>query len=193
MNHETTHIIYVPGLGDIYDRGRVFALKTWTRRHVSVEFVPMKWRSTTESYGDKMRKVEQAIERSTADTIVLVGESAGGAIVTAAGQRHKDKVDKIITIFGKNAKAHRVSPYVYRKNQAFKDAMLHSDKIIEEMDLMAAKKYVNFYSPYDPTIRLIDTHIPGAKIRKIQTPGHLLSIGLVLTVFQAIVIREATR
>jgi len=188
-----THIIYVPGFGDMYDRGRAFALKSWRRRNVSVEFVPMKWRSGDESYADKMRKVEQAIERSSADTIVLVGESAGGSIVTAAGLRHADKVDKIITLFGKNAKTHRVSPYLYRKNIAFKDAMLHADRAIEEMSDAHANKYVTFYSPFDATIRKIDTHIPGATLRKVRTPGHLISIGLFLTVLQGIVIREAKR
>jgi len=193
MTKPSTTIIYVPGLGDVYDRGRAFALKSWSRRHLDIVFVPMKWRSTSESYADKMRKVEVAIERCKSDRIVLVGESAGGAIVTAAGFRFKHKVDKTITIFGKNAKAHSVSPYLYRRNLAFKDAMMQSDYSIEEMNDTQAKKYLVIYSPFDPTIRKIDTYIPGAKMRKISTPGHLLSIALVLTVFQSIVIREASR
>jgi pimeloyl-ACP methyl ester carboxylesterase len=187
------HIIYVPGLGDTYDRGRALALKTWKRRGVKVTFVPMKWRSTSDNYIDKLQRVKDAIYESTADRIVLVGESAGGAIVTVAGYQCHDKVSKVITIYGKNVKTHRVSPYLYRKNEAFKPAMLESDKTVDRMKPHHAKKHVVFYSPFDPTVRLIDTAIPGAEIKRLFTPGHLLSILLVLTVFQSIVIREAKR
>ena len=189
----TTHIIYVPGLGDSYDGVRATALKTWKRRGLSVEFVPMKWRSTTESYDDKVKKVTDAIDRATADTIVLVGESAGGSVVTAIGYTHNHVVSKVITIFGKNVKTNRVSPYLYKKNPAFKDSMLQADSIVESMSVEDASQYVNVYSPYDPTIRKIDTHIPGATLRRVHTPGHLISISLVLTVLQHIVIREARR
>lgn len=187
------HIIYVPGLGDMYDHGRALALKTWKRRGIKVTFVSMKWRSASEKYADKLQRVKDAIHESNAKHIVLVGESAGGAIVTVAGYQCHDKVSKVITIYGKNVKTYRVSPYLYRKNEAFKPAMLESDRTVDEMKPYHAKKYVVFYSPFDPTIRLTDTIIPGAEVKRLFTPGHLLSIFLVLTVFQSIVIREAKR
>ena len=113
--------------------------------------------------------------------------------MTTVGYTYKRDVMKVITLFGKNVKTERVSPLLYRKNPAFKASMMQADKTVTSMSPEDARAYINIYSPYDTSIRKVDTHIPGAMLRTLHTPGHLLSIGLLLTILQSIVIREALR
>jgi len=194
MSQSSIQIIYVPGLGDGYDSFRTRALKRWAKPGVLVLFVPMTWRDTKETFIQKQQRVQDAIDASTADRIVLVGESAGGSMVVAETLRTNSKVDKCITICGKNSRADRVSSGLYSKNPAFRHSMIAADRAIKVMNPENdGKKFTVFYSPHDPVIRRVDTELPGATLRKIPMAGHLLSIIFVLYIYKKRVIKEAYR
>ena len=184
--------MYIPGLGDGYDHVRRRALRGWQRSTLVVTFVPMRWHDPTETYGQKLARIDAAIDRHTGSRLVVVGESAGGAMAVEVTARHPEAA-KVITICGKTVRADRVASRVYRRNPAFKEAMIRADKRVASMSRTAASKFVTFYSPLDPTIRLIDTQIPGTRMRRLLTPGHLVSIVLVLLFLKPIIIKEALR
>lgn len=192
MTRPLIQIIYVPGLGDGYDSFRTRALKRWSRPGVSAQIVTMKWRDLHETYAEKQQRLQDAIDVATADRIVLVGESAGGSMVVAETLRANSKVDRCITICGKNSKANRVSPSLYAKNPAFRNSMLAADQAIKTMNpKKGSKKFTVFYSPYDPVVQQVDTILPGAKMKKIPMIGHLLSIVFVLYLYKNAIIKEA--
>ena len=192
MSKPTTHLIYVPGLGDGYDTIRKRGLKLWRKKGLTVEFLPMNWRNERETYTEKMKRLETAIDRSKADRVVLVGESAGGSIVVVAGKQFEDKVAKVITICGKNIRAERVAARLYQRNPAFKASMFAADKTAAQLKPADASRYTTFYSKLDPVIFLVDTKLPHAKLRSLPLAGHLFSILAVLFLYWPIVIREAT-
>lgn len=186
------HIFYIPGLGDGYDRYRRAAMRSWSIGKTKASVISMNWRDRDETYEQKLRRIQTAIRESSSDRIVLVGESAGGAMVVNEGLRAGSRVDKIITICGKNIRADRLAPSLALKNPAFKDALIASDRAVASMDKeKAGKKFTVFYSPFDPMIWLRDTVLPGAAMIKLPTGGHFFSIIFALTVMKRKIIKEA--
>src|SRR4051812_26587407 len=117
------HILYISGLSDDLDRWRLRALKLWRFRGVSVELVPMNWRSGT--FEQKLARIDQAINRAKGKRIVIIGESAGGSMAVHTYARRADDLYKVMTICGKNTHPEGVSPHYYRDNPAFKPSMDH--------------------------------------------------------------------
>lgn len=191
VNHSAiTHVIYIPGLGDGYDTFRQFLLKGWNRESLKVTFVPMNWSDAAEGFEAKYRRITEVISRvSVSDTIVLIGESAGGAMSLCVGL-DDPRIDRIITICGKNRGAERVGASVYRKYPAFWQTMHTVDDVLETTSASQRARITTIYSPYDRTVLPIDTLIPGATPVKIYVPGHLLSIFLVLTSLRGYVIKQ---
>jgi pimeloyl-ACP methyl ester carboxylesterase len=185
-------IFYIPGLGDGYDRYRMAAMRSWSLGKTKATVISMNWRDRDETYEQKLRRIQTAIRESSADRIVLVGESAGGAMVVNEGIRAGSRVDKIITICGKNIRADRLAPSLALRNPAFKDALIASDRAVAAMDEKKyGKKFTVFYSSFDPMIWLTDTKLPGATMIKLPTGGHFFSIIFALTVMKRKIIKEA--
>lgn len=192
MSSPTVHIFYIPGLGDGYDKYRIPAIKRWNQKGVVATHIPMNWRERDETYEQKLRRIQTAIRESKAKKIVLVGESAGGSMVINETLRQLSSVDKCITICGKNVRADRVSPRLYVQNPAFRASMTAADQAVEAMDEETdGKKFTLFYSRHDAVVWLVDTKIPGAKLRKIPMVGHILSILFVLYIYKNQIIKEA--
>lgn len=185
-----THILYVPGLGDGYDRLRTIAVRRWKKNGVTAEMVPMKWHDAHETYEQKIARLREKIEHASADRVVLVGESAGGSVVIAETLRIDSNVAKGITICGKNTRSDRVAPSVYLRNRAFRTSMRQADKVIKDHPERGDRVTV-FYSSLDPIIHYVDTYIPNATMRRLPTFGHFFSIVAVLFFLKHRVISEA--
>lgn len=188
----TIHIFYIPGLGDNYDQFRKIATRGWRKSSVQTTLISMNWRDRDETYEQKLRRIQAEIRKSSAERIVLVGESAGGAMAVNEGLRSGTKVDKIITLCGKNIRADRLAPSLALRNPAFKDALIASDKAVATMDVKKdGKRFAVFYSPFDPMIWLKDTKLPGATMLKLPTSGHFFSIVFAITFLKRRIVKEA--
>ncbi len=190
---KTVELIYIPGLGDGYDPLRRLALKYWKGSSIKTTFVPMRWRDTSETYEQKVQRIRRAVKASTADTVVLVGESSGGSVVVAEMMQQNERLHRAITICGKNVRADRVSPRIYANNPAFRESMTRADETVAKMTPEDGKKFTIFYSKADPTVWFVDTKVPHASYRTLPSFGHFLSITLVLFVFKRRIIKEATK
>ena len=167
------HFIYIPGLGDSYDPVRQFFLKTWRLRgDVSTELVSMHW-SSGESYESKVRRVQKAIGRAPKDAeVVLVGESAGGAVAVAVCAATNLRC---VTVCGKNLRVSTIGDGYSSKNIALKPAVAAVDKLHEAADLPVDRIRV-LYSQFDQTVHPDDSKIPGAQTRRFKIPTHMLAI-----------------
>ena len=188
----TIHIFYIPGLGDNYDRFRKAVMRGWRKPKVQVTLISMNWRDRDETYEQKLRRIQSDIRKSSAERIVLIGESAGGAMAVSEGLRSGTKVNKVITLCGKNIRADRLAPSLALRNPAFKDALVSSDKAVTTMNAEKdGKRFSVFYSPFDPMIWLKDTKLPGATMIKLPTSGHFFSIVFAITILKRRIIKEA--
>lgn len=186
------HIIYIPGFGDHYDAMRRPLFYCWRMYGISTEFVPMNWRSE-ESYTDKLARIDGAIDRAKGKRVVLIGESAGGSMVVATHAKRYSELHQSMTISGKNRHGATVAPRFYRKYIAFCDAMGAVDAATSNFNDEALRKFVSFYPLFDGVIPIQDTSIPGVRVIRLYSIGHLFTIFMALTIFSGYIVRVARR
>lgn len=187
-----THIIYIPGLGDSYDTVRRPLVKLWNRPGVKAELIPSLWSNETEDLDEKLLRIKRAIDGAGDARVVLVGESAGGALSLVAFDRFCGDVDAVITLCGMNQGAGNVSPRLYKKNRAFHDAMLGADKMVSSLKADTKQHITTIYSPADMTVRPKDTLLPGSRVMKLGSLGHFGTIMYVLAFRGALMRRLAS-
>lgn len=194
MQDSDTLIVYVPGLGDMYDGLRRLALKHWRKKRgtLRVEFVPMRWSDKSDSFESKVERINQVVSRANEnEKVVLMGESAGGAMAIGVGLQHQ-RVDRVVTLCGKNYGSHTVSQHLYRRNPAFQRAMLDADEAVGKITTEERQRLRTVYSSHDPTVGKNDTVVEGVDAYDLKTPGHLFSIALALTKYRKHLIGIAT-
>lgn len=171
-----SHIIYIPGLGDGYDPIRKLGLKFWRRPSVVVTHIPVRWSSPDETYEQKLARIETVVMSRPGYQTVLVGESAGGAMAIAAAAAFPDHVARIVTVCGMNQGAGNVSTHLYRKNPAFRNAMVEADAVTSGRHGFDKSRMSIIYSSRDFTVRPKDTLIAGVTAIDLKTPGHMAAI-----------------
>ncbi|HEY0965153.1 MAG TPA: hypothetical protein VGE13_01610 [Candidatus Saccharimonadales bacterium] len=175
-----THIIYLPGFGDYYDILRRFALRKWQSKNTQVTFVAMNWADKRETYEQKYQRVAKAIQDAAGDKIVIVGESAGGAMALFAFSRHIEQIDQVITICGYNHGASDVHPIHKIRRPAFYRLMPQVDRAVENFDTRVLRQITTIYSTRDHVVTPSHTQIKGSKEVRLSTRGHLVAIAQTL-------------
>ncbi|MCA9180530.1 MAG: alpha/beta hydrolase, partial [Planctomycetales bacterium] len=128
--------IYIPGLGDNYDRYRASGLRDWSKRRkgVTAELVPMRWSDRSETYGQKFARVEAAIAAVSEDeAITLVGESAGGSMALAIFHKHATRISRCVTVCGKNRGADTLGAIYRQRTPTFFESVERTDAIIPKL------------------------------------------------------------
>lgn len=177
-----THYIYIPGLGKNLDILRKVALFTWKfRRGVSVDLVSIDWEDTSESLADKQAQVAGFIDRVGNETqVVLVGESAGGAIAITVASKYKDRIDKVVTICGKNRRPEAIHPVTADRYPVLVRAVEAAESVLRNENGLSKKQLYVIYSTGDKTIDPKDTRISGAEELAVNVRGHFMSIAYIL-------------
>ena len=176
-----THYIYIPGLGDRFDLLRRMALRRWRRDDVHVTFIPMRWNNKSETYEQKYARVVEAIGGAEGDEIVLVGESAGGAMTLLAFSRNPTLVEGVVTICGYNHGASDIEPYRRRRNPALYPLLKNVDQIVPHLTMRQRQQVTTIFSTRDSTVTPEHSAIDKAQRVVLHTPGHMMTIIKVLT------------
>lgn len=172
------HYIYIPGLGDYYDPGRRLLMATWRwRQGVSGSLVSMHWFDKDEACHQKQQRIAEAIAAVSSDRqVILVGESAGGAMAISMLSVIPERIDRVVTICGKNIGADTIGPQYLRKYTALSDSVRAAEQTISRLDSYQKQKIHNIYNRRDPLIRRADTALVGARQSAISFIGHQLSV-----------------
>lgn len=187
-------IIYIPGLGDQYDPYRAKALRIWSLFGVSAQLVPMRW-YTTESYEDKYQRASDTITKLVRDDgvrVSLVGESAGGSMAINLFAYHSQVVSMIL-VAGVNQAAAPVSSYTLRKAPAFgvsKQTMSNSLAAITSDRMQRIHSVTGLV---DHTVNVRHSYVAGAQNHRVFALGHLVTIGLCLTLYSWYIISLARK
>jgi hypothetical protein len=176
------HVIYVPGFGDRYDKGRRPLFNCWRIFGVTTDFVPMRWESS-ESYAHKLARIDSAINRAKNKRIVLIGESAGASMVVAVHSIRHNELQKTMTISGKNYHGSTVAPRLYRQHVAFREAMRATDALVPALTSAARQNFISLYPIHDNTVPMKDAAVPGTRLIRLPSVGHFFTILLALTIF----------
>lgn len=184
------HVIYIPGLGDRSDPLRRLGLLLWRRPGVAVTFVPMRWLDPKETYEEKVVRIQSALLKYEDRNVTLVGESAGGAVAIACYERFRSRVSGAVTVCGMNQGAGAVNPVLYKKNLAFRDAMLAVDKALPNLSSQDRATMLTIYSSNDGVIGKKETVLKGVRSIDIKVPLHMLAIGYVLFLKSSLVTKN---
>lgn len=160
-----THVIYVPGLGDSFDTARVFTVGLWKMHGLGASCTPMRW-SSKESYEQKLQRLLDDIDRK--DSVILVGESAGGAIALRAAEI-SPKVRACVTLCGISTSAMRVGDGYSRRAPALRTA-------VSRIPSTHTSRVHSIYSALDLTVPPRYAVAKGATVHRIYVPGHLFAI-----------------
>lgn len=174
------HYIYIPGLGDRFDFLRKLVLRVWWQNSkTKVTFVPMRWADKHETYEAKYQRVAEAI-KAVNNKVVLVGESAGGAMAMFALSRHPKEIDHVVTICGYNHDADDVHLEHKTRHPAFYQIMPAVDAVVVQLSKKDRARITTIYSTKDTIVIPDHSRIEGAKAVVLHTPGHLSNIVRVL-------------
>ncbi len=174
------HYIYIPGLGDRLDPLRRLALQRWRGPNAQVTLVAMRWADKTETYEQKYARIAEVIKRSDGQKIILVGESAGGAMALLAFSRHMEQVSGVVTICGYNHGASDIGQMYRRRNPALHSLLLKTDEIVRQLSSEARQRVTVMYSDHDNTVTAKHSRINGTREIVLHKPGHFMNIGRVL-------------
>ncbi len=180
----STHIIYIPGLGDRYDGFRRRAIKLWNLWGASAERVPITWYDGKD-FEEKMQLIAAAINKAGNKRIVLIGESAGGTLALHASLRHTN-VARVITLCGVSQPKTPISNYLRRRAPALSEA---ADTLPATFtnDIHAVRAAV------DGVVGKRWSRTNNAKVHVFWTFGHLPTIALCLTVLSPLMVAIAKK
>lgn len=187
------HVIYISGLGDLYDGPRRFFLKFWQMYGVKTELVAMQW-TNDESYEDKFMRVKQAIETAQASgrRVSLVGESAGASMMFNVAA-DEPELYGIVSLCGVNTSKTPVATSILHKKPAFARAIKTLDDAREKVMITKADHVTAITARRDQSVPVSTNQIVGAQHIKVFSVGHLTTIFLCLTVYNFIVVRAIKR
>lgn len=171
-----TYYLYIPGFNDRLDFLRRLALLRWKSRTSKATLVAMRWSDKSETCEQKYARIAEVIERATGDEIVLVGESAGGAMALLAFARNLERVSRVVTVCGYNHGSADIHAIHRQQKPAFYEASREAEKTIETFSPSARRRITTIYSTADKLVTPDHTRIDGAHEKVLHKNGHLLNI-----------------
>lgn len=179
-------ILYIPGLGDGYDRFRRLSLGMWRLFGVDARLVPITWYDGGD-FDAKYALVETAIRNVRAQNrpVVLVGESAGATLVLHAAARHPD-LKRVVTLCGVATPTTPIAARLRRKAPAL-------DTAVTTLPAQFAAPVVSLRAAVDHVVGSRYSSAAGAETQVVWSVGHLLTISLCLTVYSPYLVRLCSR
>ncbi|HRJ06009.1 MAG TPA: hypothetical protein PK096_00355 [Candidatus Saccharibacteria bacterium] len=186
MASPSTHVIYIPGLGDHYEWFRSFGLKIWTLWGISAELVPSIW-DDGQSLETKSSRVIAAINtaQSAGKRVILVGESAGAALALIVAANHR--VEKVVTLCGVARANTPIAAALRKRVPALDQAVKALDNIVVTAPIVSLR------AARDAVINKRYSIADGAESHVLWSAGHQFTVVLCLTVFSPYVVRVIQR
>jgi pimeloyl-ACP methyl ester carboxylesterase len=177
------YVIYVTGLGDHDPRGQRLALKLWPLWGVKAELFQMNW-ADNESWQTKFDRLLRRIDSLTgkAESVALVGASAGAGAAINAFAARKDKLAGCVLIAGKVNNPDSIGQAYRRKNPAFVESAYEAPKSLLKLKDEDRARVLSRYGLMDEMVRRPDSVISGAVNQIVPSIGHFLTIALQITI-----------
>ena len=174
-----TRYIYLSGLGDRFDVMRRIMLAVWRLRGRDVVLAPMRWGEADESYEHKQQRILRKIRAKRGKDVVLIGESAGGAMAIRMLADYPNDVARVVTICGYNHTASGIHDFHRSMHPAFVKTVEANDQSSAQIR-QYAKLITAIFAPRDNVVAPKYSQIDGAAERRV--PGRLHQLVIVLTV-----------
>lgn len=191
---QTTHIIYLSGFGNNYNALRGKYVARWRRRDITTEFVPMNWTDGA-SLEEKTALADTAISAALekGKRVVLVGESAGGAMSLYLYARRPKDISHVITLCGKNRSPTTVSPIFYNRSPAFYELMHAVEADVAALRRAKRERIISIRPLFDGVVPIHEMLVADCQSVRVPSVGHITSIALILMFGGALIRKYATR
>ena len=175
-------VIYVPGFGDERSGSQRLVVKLWQLYGIHSEVVIMGW-SNHESFESKLKRLVSRIDslHATGYQVSLVGVSAGATAVINAYTARKDSVHRVVCLCGPLRGTH--TPSGQRGHGAFASSQAKLYSSYHSLSAAQRKNILSIRPQADSVVPPEDTKLAGAQQQVIPTAGHVLSIGLGITIY----------
>lgn len=182
-------VIIIPGLGD-YVGLITLATNHWRRHNLEPFIYSMEWKTQKTELKTKLEELSDLIERTAQndDRISLVGCSAGGSVAINAFFEQKDRVHRVINVCGRLRTGEQLGfrslDSRSKTSPAFKSSVRLSDVNLAKLSKKDCEKLMTVRALFGDELVPSDTAvIEGAHNISVPTGGHVLSIGVALTIF----------
>lgn len=158
-------------------RFQSWAVRQWRRLGVESELIPMDWGSD-EVWQDKLDRVLLRIDTLHAQgkQVGLVCSSAGAlAAVNAYAARQKEIVG-VVAIAGKINRPEAIGDGYAATNPALLPAAYACELALARLKTSARRRIQSRYALLDETVSHADSHVPGARNRRVLAAGHVFTI-----------------
>ena len=172
------HILYIPGLGDKRARGQRLAVMLWRLWGVEAEVYRMYW-ADQETWASKYERLLRRIDALSAQgkTVGLVGSSAGASAVINAFEVRTASVAGCVLICGKVQYPHTIGERVRKEDPAFILSAEQCSAALGKLGTAERTRILSLYATSDHIVPERDSHIEGARNRRVLTSGHAFTIG----------------
>ena len=175
------HYVYLPGLGDgMFNYLRRAMLIGWRLRGLSVSFVDLNWGDLNESSSAKYNRVLEHLTKYSDRQVVLIGESAGGAMALRLFLESNVNINYVYTICGYNNGAEHIDKRHHEAHPAFIPTVNRVDRSLQKIKVGDINPITAYYSPSDEVVDFDRTQIIGAKTVKLPPLSHVGAIGYFL-------------
>ena len=170
-----TKYYYLSGLGDSLDTFRRIMLWYHRVRGRDIRLIPMRWSDTEETYQQKQQRILATIEKHKDGEVVLIGDSAGGAMALRTLLDRPDIIDRIVTICGYNHTATALDSRYRSVNPALVTTVEANDRDRNIFDSYA-DRIMTLYAAEDAVVKSKYSRIEGARSASIPGKVHQLAI-----------------
>lgn len=184
------HVIYIPGLGDVYDPGRRFALKIWLFYGVHAELVSMDW-DGEKQYQPKYDRVVRAIEsaKKCSKTVSIVADSAGASLALNVLADHPE-LNRVVLVCGVNSPDIEISEKIRQRDPALVESVKRLKDSLPRVD---KSKIFNLVSHRDFVVEKKYSDIEGVRTHKVPFVGHIPTVSFCLTFYAWRICRAVKR
>ena len=156
-------------------------LLTLRLRGIHIRLIPMRWSDTGETYPQKQERIMNALIRDEPARVILVGESAGGAMAIRMLMDYEQSIAGVVTICGYLHGASGINPQHDILHPAFVKTVQANDKSLERLRSLA-NRVTTLYSEQDSVVAGRYSYLKGMKRVVLQGSRHQLPIvGVVLS------------
>lgn len=172
------HYVYLPGFGGgIFNPFRRLGLLLfWRSRGHSVSFVPMHWTDRNESYQQKFARIESEVKRRPNRSIVVVGESAAGAMALYVLASDVPRVEAVVTVCGYNHGHKDLLEQQKFLHPAFDSLVERVDRLLPKLTAAQKRGIITIYTPFDDVVTKDHTLIDGSRAVKLSSRTHFGAI-----------------
>jgi pimeloyl-ACP methyl ester carboxylesterase len=172
------HLIYIPDIGDAPEgSAQAKFVRAWRWWGVESEVFEMNWGDNV-PWTSKLQNLLKRIDvlAAAGRPVALVAASAGASAAINAFAVRRETVTGVVCIAGKVNRPEVIGQRFRRHNPAFVESVQAAAESLQALQPADRRRILNRYAVLDTYVAKADSHIAGARNRRVPSIGHFITI-----------------